>query len=74
MVYIIASARKRLLIEVNGMDKKVRERILLRLVQSYDDEHCIAKSSEDYKVFFVKKNMKYSELLTVFRSFSEFHL
>ncbi|EJD76071.1 hypothetical protein LOAG_16904 [Loa loa] len=44
-----ASARERLLNEVKGMDKKVRERTLLRLVQSYEDEHWITKSSEDYK-------------------------
>uniref|UniRef100_A0A0R3RK95 Uncharacterized protein n=1 Tax=Elaeophora elaphi TaxID=1147741 RepID=A0A0R3RK95_9BILA len=43
------SARERLLNEVKGMDKKVRERTLLRLVQSYEDEHWTTKSSEDYK-------------------------
>ncbi|CAG9531657.1 unnamed protein product [Cercopithifilaria johnstoni] len=44
-----ASARERLLSEVKGMDKKVRETSLLRLVQSYEDERWTAKSSEDYK-------------------------
>ncbi|KAM3725694.1 Uncharacterized protein ACO02O_02542 [Dirofilaria immitis] len=43
-----ASARERLLSEVKGMDKKIRERNLLRLVQSYEDEHWTARS-EDYK-------------------------
>ncbi|EJW72423.1 hypothetical protein WUBG_16672, partial [Wuchereria bancrofti] len=44
-----ASARERLLSEVKGMDKKIRERTLLRLVQSYEDEHWTTRSSEDYK-------------------------
>lgn len=52
MVYIVASARERLLSEVKSMDKKVREKTLLRLVQSYEDEHWTTRSSEDYKVFF----------------------
>uniref|UniRef100_A0A8R1XWX1 Uncharacterized protein n=1 Tax=Onchocerca volvulus TaxID=6282 RepID=A0A8R1XWX1_ONCVO len=43
-----ASARERLLSEVKGMDKKVRERNLLRLVQSYEDERWTTRS-EDYK-------------------------
>ncbi|KAL3982579.1 hypothetical protein ACH3XW_47705 [Acanthocheilonema viteae] len=44
-----ASARERLLNEVKDMDKKVRERSLLRFVQSYEDEHWTTKSSEDYQ-------------------------
>ncbi|VDP11740.1 unnamed protein product [Onchocerca flexuosa] len=43
-----ASARERLLSEVKSMDKKVRERNLLRLVQSYEDERWTTRS-EDYK-------------------------
>lgn len=52
VVCIVVSARERLLSEVKGMDKKVRERSLLRLIQSYEDEHWTAKSPDDYKVFF----------------------
>ncbi|VIO87184.1 Uncharacterized protein BM_BM7746 [Brugia malayi] len=44
-----ASARERLLSEVKGMDKKIRERTLLRLVQSYEDEHWTTRSPEDDK-------------------------
>uniref|UniRef100_A0A915PMT4 Uncharacterized protein n=1 Tax=Setaria digitata TaxID=48799 RepID=A0A915PMT4_9BILA len=46
--FLSASARERLLGEVKDMDKKVRERTLLRLVQSYEGERW-ATRSEDYK-------------------------
>ncbi len=52
MVCIVAFARERLLSEVKGMDKKIRERTLLRLVQPYEDEHWTTRSPEDDKVFF----------------------
>ncbi|KAK6110910.1 hypothetical protein QQG55_41555 [Brugia pahangi] len=44
-----AFARERLLSEVKGMDKKIRERTLLRLVQPYEDEHWTTRSPEDDK-------------------------
>lgn len=59
VVYIIASAREKLLSEMKGMDKKIGERSLLRLVQSYEDEHWTIRSSEDYKVFFRNRSRVY---------------
>ncbi|VDK89485.1 unnamed protein product [Litomosoides sigmodontis] len=47
--FLSVSAGERLLGEMADMDKKDREGSLLRLIQSYEDEHWTAKSAGDYK-------------------------